>query len=82
MRDKVMRIRNNYNQEVFNRDASVIKRVDLEEQTISVRYDERVVEYDVTELDKLVLAYATTIHARLSGIRCTACDRDLLPGLP
>ena len=57
-----MQIRNNYDREVFNGAAGVIERVDLEALTLSVRYDGRVVEYDVTELDELVPAYATTIH--------------------
>ena len=61
-RDKVMQIRNNYDKEVFNGDIGVVEDVDLEERTLSVSFDGRSVEYDVTELDELVLAYATTIH--------------------
>lgn len=60
--DKVMQIRNHYDKEVFNGDSGVLEKVDLESEALSVRHDERVVEYDVTELDELVLAYATTIH--------------------
>ena len=48
--------------EVFNGDIGVVEDVDLEERTLSVSFDGRSVEYDVTELDELVLAYATTIH--------------------
>ena len=36
--------------------------VDLEDKTLSVRFDNRLVEYDSTELDELALAYAVTIH--------------------
>ena len=36
--------------------------VDLEDKTLSVRFDNRLVEYDSTKLDELVLAYAVTIH--------------------
>ena len=61
-RDKVMQIRNNYEKEVFNGDIGVIEFVDLEERELAVRFDDRSVTYDVTELDELVLAYATTIH--------------------
>ena len=61
-RDKVMQIRNNYDKEVFNGDIGVIESVDLEERELTVRFDDRSVTYDVTELDELVLAYATTIH--------------------
>lgn len=58
----MLQIRNNYDKEVFNGDSGVVEKVDLENCALSVRHDERVVEYDVTELDELVLAYATTIH--------------------
>ncbi|MBO5516852.1 MAG: ATP-dependent RecD-like DNA helicase [Firmicutes bacterium] len=60
--DKVMQIRNNYDKEVFNGDIGVIGSVDLEERELTVNFDDRLVTYDVTELDELVLAYATTIH--------------------
>ncbi len=60
--DKVMQIRNNYDKDVFNGDIGVIERVDMEERNLTVRFDDRLAEYDVTELDELVLAYASTIH--------------------
>ena len=60
--DKVMQIRNNYDKEVFNGDIGVVERVNLEDRALFVRFDDRSVEYDSTELDELVLAYATTIH--------------------
>ena len=60
--DKVMQIRNNYDKEVFNGDIGIITYIDLEERTLQVCFDERTVEYDISELDELVLAYATTIH--------------------
>ncbi|MCR5825938.1 MAG: ATP-dependent RecD-like DNA helicase [Oscillospiraceae bacterium] len=62
VRDKVMQVRNNYEKEVYNGDIGVVTAVDLEERTLDVRFDERLVRYDVTELDELMLAYATTIH--------------------
>lgn len=60
--DKVMQIRNNYDKEVFNGDIGIIESVDLGERLLKVRFDNRLVEYDATELDELVHAYATTIH--------------------
>ncbi len=60
--DKVMQIRNNYDKEVFNGDIGIIDSVDLEDRMLKVRFDERLVTYDATELDELVHAYATTIH--------------------
>ena len=62
VRDKVMQIRNDYDKEVFNGDIGTIRRVDLEDREITVDFDGREVAYDVTELDELALAYATTIH--------------------
>lgn len=60
--DKVMQIRNNYDKNVFNGDIGYIIAVDTNERTLSVTFDNRVVEYDITELDEIVLAYAVTIH--------------------
>ena len=62
VRDKVMQIRNNYDKEVFNGDIGIVKAVDLEERELTVLFDGREVTYDISELDELVLAYATTIH--------------------
>lgn len=60
--DKVMQIRNNYDKEVFNGDIGVIDSVDIQGKTLKVDFDRRLIEYDATELDELVHAYATTIH--------------------
>lgn len=60
--DRVMQIRNNYDKEVFNGDLGYIESVNLEDRTLSVNFDNRLVEYEVSELDELSLAYATTIH--------------------
>ena len=60
--DKVMQIRNDYDKEVFNGDIGVVSTIDFEYRTLSVDYDGRIVDYDVSELDEIVLAYATTIH--------------------
>ena len=62
VRDKVMQIRNDYDKEVFNGDIGTILGVDLEERELTVRFDDREITYDVSELDELTLAYATTIH--------------------
>ena len=39
-----------------------MQEVNPEDRELSVQFDERLVVYDVAELDELVLAYATTIH--------------------
>ena len=60
--DKVMQIKNNYDKEVFNGDIGTIEKIDPEDRTLTVRFDDRGIEYDATELDEMVLAYATTVH--------------------
>ena len=60
--DRVMQLRNNYAKEVFNGDQGYIREVDTEDRMLTVDFDGKKVEYDVTELDELTLAYATTIH--------------------
>ena len=60
--DRVMQLRNNYDKEVFNGDLGYIESVDTEERTLLVNFEDRLVEYEASELDELTLAYATTIH--------------------
>ncbi|HKM72041.1 MAG TPA: ATP-binding domain-containing protein, partial [Stellaceae bacterium] len=60
--DKVMQIENDYDKEVYNGDLGVVSRIDMEESELTVDFDGRGVIYGFTELDELVLAYATTIH--------------------
>ena len=60
--DKVMQIRNNYDKEVFNGDIGTVTQINVEDRTLSIQFDDRTVEYDVTELDEVVLAYATAVH--------------------
>ena len=62
LHDKVMQIRNNYDKEVFNGDIGTICKVDMEERELTVDYEGREILYDVSELEELVLSYATTIH--------------------
>ena len=60
--DKVMQTVNNYQKEVFNGDIGRIVSVDSEDRELKVDFDGREVKYDFSELDELMLAYATTIH--------------------
>ena len=60
--DKVMQLKNNYDKGVFNGDVGIICAVDMEERELSVEFDTGQIQYDITELDELTLAYATTIH--------------------
>jgi exodeoxyribonuclease V alpha subunit len=60
--DRVMQIRNNYDKLVFNGDIGTIEDINLEERTMVVNYLGQIVEYESTELDEIVLAYAISIH--------------------
>jgi len=60
--DKVMQIKNNYEKETFNGDIGKLVGVDLEEQKAMVKFEDRIVDYEWSELDELVLAYAVSIH--------------------
>ncbi len=60
--DKVMQVRNNYDKEVFNGDIGLIRTIDPDERSVVILFDDREVAYDISELDEIVLAYATTVH--------------------
>jgi len=64
--DKVMQVRNNYDKGVFNGDLGWIRQIDKENATLTVEFPEegglQLVQYEFSELDELVLAYAITIH--------------------
>jgi exodeoxyribonuclease V alpha subunit len=62
LNDKVMQIKNNYDKNVYNGDIGRIIKINLEEKTIDIKFDYRKIEYDITELDEIILAYATTVH--------------------
>lgn len=60
--DKVMQIENDYDKEVYNGDIGFVVRLDAAEGDLEIDFDDRRVVYDFSELDRVVLAYATTIH--------------------
>ena len=61
-KDRVMQIRNNYELQVFNGDMGVIEEIDLEEQTVIVNFENRLVSYDFSQLDEITHSYAISIH--------------------
>ncbi|MCK5542509.1 MAG: ATP-dependent RecD-like DNA helicase [Desulfobacterales bacterium] len=60
--DKVMQIRNNYDKLVFNGDIGAIGQINFENQKLIIVYNKREVEYDFSELDEIIHAYAVSIH--------------------
>ena len=60
--DKVMQIKNNYEKNIFNGDIGIISDVDLENNSITVNFDDNFIDYEYQDLDELVLSFAITIH--------------------
>ena len=60
--DRVMQTENDYDKEIYNGDLGHIERIDLEASEVTIRFDDRSIQFDVRELDSLLHAYAITIH--------------------
>ncbi len=60
--DKVMQITNNYEKEVFNGDIGWVSKIDQEEGELTIDFDGRLIQYDSSDLDEIVLAYAISVH--------------------
>lgn len=60
--DKVMQLMNDYQKDVYNGDIGRIRTIDQENRSVRVRFENRIVDYDLQELDELSLAYAITVH--------------------
>lgn len=60
--DKVMQIKNNYDKGVFNGDSGFIQTINKELKTVTVIFRKQIIDYDFSELDELMLAYAVTVH--------------------
>ena len=72
--DRVMQIRNNYDilwkkvdgtavgNGIFNGDVGTILQIDLQQEYMTVLFDDRQADYDFTQLGELELAYAITVH--------------------
>ena len=67
--DKVMQIRNNYDKGLSNGDIGRIESIDAAEQMMIVCFDGRFVEFPFSDLDELVLSYATSVH-KYQGSEC------------
>jgi exodeoxyribonuclease V alpha subunit len=76
--DRVMQMRNNYDRDVFNGDMGHVAAIDIENQSLSVNIDGRVVQYDWSEADELSIAYAVSVH-KSQGSEYPAIVLALLP---
>ncbi len=61
-RDKVMQTENDYDKDVFNGDVGRIVSIDPGAEQMTIRFDGRDVLYRFSDLDRLMLAYAVTVH--------------------
>jgi len=60
--DKVMQTQNNYDKDVYNGDIGFIQAIDPIEQILKVDFDNRIITFDWSESDQLVLAYVVSVH--------------------
>jgi exodeoxyribonuclease V alpha subunit len=60
--DKVMQTQNNYDKDVFNGDIGFVAAIDPVNQSLGIDFDGRLVVYDWSEADQIVLAYAISVH--------------------
>ena len=60
--DKVMQITNDYEKEVFNGDIGWVSRIDPEDREVTIDFEGRLIPYDYSDLDEVVLAYAISVH--------------------
>ena len=72
--DRVMQIRNNYDimwkkadgsavgTGIFNGDIGTVTAIDPHMETLTVAFDDRIADYDFTQLNELEPAYAMTVH--------------------
>ncbi len=60
--DRVLQTVNNYDKEVFNGDLGWVTRINMDDGSLGVAYDEGEVVYDFSELDELLPAYAISVH--------------------
>ena len=60
--DSVMQLRNNYDKNVFNGDIGIIESLNVEDKIVSVRFEDSSVDYESSDLNELVHAYAISIH--------------------
>lgn len=87
-----MQIRNNYDliwtrgddddgEGVFNGDIGIVVRVNSKAGTVSVKFDDKLVEYDRESVRDLELAYATTVH-KSQGNEFEAVIMPMFRGAP
>lgn len=60
--DKVIQLKNNYQNMVFNGDIGYIIDIDMSTKELVIKFDYKEVEYSYDDLGEITLAYAVSIH--------------------
>ena len=72
--DRVMQVKNNYDilwkkadnsmvgAGIFNGDVGIVQKIDMNMELVTVLFDDRIADYDFTQLMELEPAYAMTVH--------------------
>ena len=58
----MMQIKNNYTKFIFNGDIGTIESIDKINQRVVIVFGDKSLEYELFELNEIVLAYAISIH--------------------
>ena len=61
-RRKVLQTRNNYDKQIFNGDLGRITDIDFEEQFVTIDFDGTPIDYEFSEMDEVVHAFAMSVH--------------------
>ena len=67
-----MQVRNNYDYDVFNGDIGRITDVDAIEKLVTIKFPEKKIAYDISDMNELVLAYGNH-GAQVTGQRVSCC---------
>jgi len=60
--DKVMQLKNNYDNGIFNGDMGAVMFIDPEKRIMDVDFEGRIVRYERSTMDELAVSYACSIH--------------------
>ena len=60
--DKVLQVRNDYDRELFNGDVGRVLRVNPQERSMMIRFDDRDVPCSKNDLDQVIPAFAVSVH--------------------
>ena len=60
--DRVIQLKNDYDKDVFNGDLGSVTEIDPDERRVTVAFNNRLIDYDASELEALAPAWCITVH--------------------